>query len=174
MDGLTHIYCGDGKGKTTAALGLGVRACGRGKRVLLVQFLKGSDSGELNVLNALPNFSVLPNPENIKFIFQMEEAERTETARLCRTRFQKAAQAAAGGACDLLILDEVFGAISTGMLPNKTLIEFIKSKPGNLELVLTGRDPEPEILTLADYVSEILKVKHPFDRNIPARKGIEF
>ena len=174
MDGLTHVYCGDGKGKTTAALGLGVRACGRGKRVLLVQFLKGSDSGELNVLDALPNFNILPNPENIKFIFQMNETERAETAQLCGARFQKAVQAAADGACDLLILDEVFGAVSTGMLPNEMLAEFIKSKPGNLELVLTGRDPEPEILVLADYVSEIRKVKHPFDRNISARKGIEF
>ncbi len=74
----------------------------------------------------------------------------------------------------MLILDEVFGAIHCGLLENKLLTDFIRNKPHGLELVLTGRDPDPEVIELADYVSEIKKVKHPFDRKIPARKGIEF
>ncbi len=174
MKGLIHVYCGDGQGKTMAAIGMGIRACGRGKRVLLVQFLKGGDSGEWKVLDRVPNFSALPNPEHMKFTFQMNQAERTEAAELCRSRLQKAAETADAGRCDLLILDEVFGAINAGMLPDRALVALLKSKPDPLEIVLTGRNPSAEILELADYVSEIKKVKHPFDRGIPAREGIEF
>lgn len=174
MNGLTHIYCGDGKGKTTAAIGLGIRACGSGKRVLLAQFLKGSTSSELTALRELRNFSVLPAPEHMKFTFQMTPRELEETAELCRSQFHRAVSAVNAGECDLLILDEVFGAISCGLLPDTLLPDLIKNKPQSLELVLTGRDPKPEVLELADYVSEIKKIKHPYDRNIPARRGIEF
>ncbi len=174
MNGLTHVYCGDGKGKTTAAIGLGVRACGSGKRVLLVQFLKGNTSGELAVLKQLAGFEVMPAPEHIKFTFQMTPRELEETALLCGSQFCKVVSEAHAGSCDMLILDEVFGAIHCNLLTNEMLTDFIKNKPPKLELVLTGRDPGPEVLALADYVSEIKKVKHPFDRDIPARKGIEF
>lgn len=174
MNGLTHIYCGDGKGKTTAAIGLGIRACGSGKRVLLVQFLKGNTSCELTVLRELKNFRVLPGPEHIKFTFQMSLEELKAAAELCAEQFQRAVSAVNAGECDVLILDEVFGAISCGLLDETLLLDFIKNKPQSLELVLTGRGPKPEVLELADYVSEIHKVKHPYDRNIPARRGIEF
>ena len=174
MNGLIHVYCGDGKGKTTAAVGLGIRACGRGKRVLLVQFLKGGGSGELNVLGGVPGFRVLPNPERMEFTFRMGEAERAEAAKLCGSRFKKAAEAAEAGGCDLLILDEVLNAVGAGMLPEEALLAFLKNKPGPLEIVLTGRGPSPQVLKLADYVSEIKKIKHPFDRGVPAREGIEF
>lgn len=174
MDGLTHVYCGDGKGKTTAAIGLGVRACGCGKQVMLLQFLKGSSSGELAALRRLENFTVMPTPDNIKFTFQMTPRELEEAALLCKTQFGSALTAVHAGECDMLILDEVFGAIHCGLLENKMLTDFIKNKPRGLELVLTGRDPEPEVLELADYISEIKKIKHPFDRKIPARRGIEF
>jgi len=174
MDGLTHVYCGDGKGKTTAAIGLGIRACGSGKKVLLVQFLKGNTSSELIVLRQLKNFSVMPASENIKFTFQMTPRELQETALLCGSQFCRAVSAVNAGDCDMLILDEIFGAIRCNLIENEKLIDLIKNKPQNLELVLTGRDPMQEILDLADYISEIKKIKHPFDRDIPARKGIEF
>ena len=174
MNGLTHIYCGDGKGKTTAAVGLGVRACGSGKRVMLVQFLKGNSSSELIVLRQLKNFNVLPAPSSIKFTFQMTKKELEETAMLCAGLFCKAVAAVNADDCDMLILDEVFGAVNCDLLDNKMLIDLIKNKPQKLELVLTGRDPKPEVLELADYISEIKKVKHPFDQDIPARRGIEF
>lgn len=174
MNGLTHVYCGEGKGKTTTAIGLGVRACGSGKRVLLLQFLKGNSSSELTVLKQIPNFKIMPTPEHIKFTFQMTPRELEETALLCSTLFGSVLAAVHAGECDMLILDEVFGAIHCGLLNRKMLIDLIKNKPKELELVLTGRDPEPEVLELADYVSEIKKIKHPFDHDIPARKGIEF
>ncbi|WP_444643376.1 cob(I)yrinic acid a,c-diamide adenosyltransferase [Caproiciproducens sp. R1] len=174
MNGLTHVYCGDGKGKTTAAVGLGVRACGSGKRVLMAQFLKGNGSGELAVLKQLENFSVLPTVPTVKFTFQMTKKELEAAAVLCGNLFCKAVAAAKADECDLLILDEVFAAVNCGLLDGAMLTDFIKNKPQKLELVLTGRGPKPEVLELADYVSEIRKEKHPYDRNIPARKGIEF
>lgn len=174
MDGLIHIYCGDGKGKTTAAIGLGVRACGSGKKVLLAQFLKDNTSSELVVLNRLENFSVLPAQDTAKFTFHMTPHELEETALLCARQFSKAVAAVSEGAFDMLILDEVFGAIGCNLLSNEALLDLMKNKPQNLELVLTGRGPSPEVLELADYVSEIRKVKHPYDRNIRARKGIEY
>jgi len=174
MNGLTHVYCGDGKGKTTAAIGLGIRACGSGKRVLLVQFLKGNSSSELIALKQLTGFTILPAPGNIKFTFHMTEQELRETALLCAARFREAVSAADTLDCDMLILDEVFGAISCNLLDDEMLVGLIKNKPQKLELVLTGRDPKPEVLELADYISEIKKVKHPFDKDIPARRGIEF
>ncbi|XOQ47574.1 MAG: Cob(I)yrinic acid a,c-diamide adenosyltransferase [Eubacteriales bacterium] len=174
MNGLVHIYCGDGKGKTTAAVGLGIRACGSGKRVLMVQFLKENTSGELNVLRELKDFHILPSPPHIKFTFQMTRQELEETAALCAEQFLRATAAVHAEEYDVLILDEIFGAVNSGLLDSRLLLALIKNKPQKLELVLTGRDPEPEVLELADYVSEIRKIKHPYDRGIPARKGIEF
>ena len=173
-NGEIHIYCGDGKGKTTAAIGLGVRACGSGKHVLMVQFLKGNTSSELNALRQVANFSVMDAPSTIKFTFQMNETELTETAALCAGMLQQAISAAQKGACDLLILDEVFGALSCKLLNTDMLTEFIQNKPPQLELVLTGRDPSQEFLDLAGYVTEMKKIKHPYDKGMQARKGIEF
>lgn len=174
QNGQIHIYCGDGKGKTTAAVGLGVRACGCGKRVLLVQFLKGDSSSERDILRNIPNFTVMDVPQTIKFTFQMDEAELAKTAALCENMLKQAINAAQKDDCDLLILDEVFGTLSCSLLNVDTLLEFIRKKPEKLELVLTGRDPSREFLNLADYVTEMKKIKHPYDKGMSARKGIEF
>ncbi len=174
MQGLVHVYCGDGKGKTTAALGLGLRACGCGKRVLLAQFLKGNTSCELTALKKLEHFKALPSPDFMKFTFQMSPQEREETAKLCTAQLEAAVTEAAEGDYDLLILDEALGAAECGLLPDARLLDAIKNKPQKLELVLTGRSPNPEVLELADYISEVKKIRHPYDRNIPARRGIEF
>ena len=172
--GLIHIYCGDGKGKTTAAIGLCVRACGCGKRVLLAQFLKDDSSAELHSLRLLPGFSEIPAPKTVKFTFQMDEEERREAAQRSSLMLQQARLTAEAGDCDLLVLDECFGALSTGMLSAAELLEFVQHKPPQMELVMTGRNPPDEFLKLADYVSEIHKIKHPYDAGIPARRGIEF
>ena len=174
MAGLTHIYCGDGKGKTTAAIGLGIRACGSNQQVLFVQFLKGNTSSELNILRNLPNFKVLGTPPAIKFTFQMNEQELQQTALLCTQLFQKAIDCAISEKCDMLIFDEIFGALSCNLLDYNTVFSFIENKPANLELVLTGRNPPQQMVELADYVSEMKKIKHPYEKGIPARKGIEY
>jgi cob(I)alamin adenosyltransferase len=175
MDGLIHIYTGDGKGKTTAALGLGIRAYGRGFKVLLVQFLKGRDTGELSVLQQLgPNFAVRRNSNLQKFMKELNSQERATVQTTTRERWEEAVSAAQQQICDLLILDEVMAALGAGLLPLATVVTFLKQKPPALEVVLTGRDAPPELVELADYVSEIKAVKHPYEQGIPARKGIEY
>lgn len=175
MKGLVHIYTGDGKGKTTAAIGLGVRACGRGMKVLMVQFLKSIPTGEMYSLKSLgPDFVLCRGTESGKFTWQMDRDEKDRAAAEQQELFNCAANAAWNGECDLLILDEVLGAVSAGMLDREQLVSFIKNKPDKLELVLTGRNADDELVGLADYVSEIRAVKHPAEKGIQARKGIEF
>ncbi|MCI8650216.1 MAG: cob(I)yrinic acid a,c-diamide adenosyltransferase [Anaerotruncus sp.] len=174
MSGLIHIYCGDGKGKTTAAIGLAVRAAGAGKRVLLLQFLKGQPTGELASLAMLPQVTVLRGKMGGKFTFQMGERELQQTYDLQTKNLLTAVETARAGDCDLLILDELFGALSTETVDEDLLRNFIIHKPAALELVLTGRNPPDWLLKAADYVSEICKRKHPYDKGIQARQGIEF
>ena len=170
--GLIHIYCGDGKGKTTAAVGLAVRAWGRGKRVVFTQFLKSKDSGERHALARLEGLVMTDCPDHIKFTFAMSPEEREQAQRDSRELLTKAfAQAKEA---DLLILDEFFGALATGMLDQEQALSYLKGKPESLEVVLTGRDPAPAFLSIADYVSDVRKQKHPFDNGISARLGIEY
>ncbi len=169
--GLIHIYTGDGKGKTTAAMGLVTRALGREASVLLVQFMKSADTGELFALAAFPRLKVLRSEEKIGFSFRLdEEGKKRLTAvnnRLLASALELADQ------YDLLLLDEAIGAYNHGYLDQDLLYRFLEKKPENLEVVLTGRNAPDELIRLADYVSEIKKIKHPFDRQIKARKGIE-
>ena len=173
MFGLIHIYCGDGKGKTTAAVGLAVRCAGRGNKVLLVQFLKSRDSGELYLLAKLPDIEVMPCKESKKFTFQMNEEEKHALLIEHNKTFEQVLAKIKNGGYSLLILDEVIGALNAKVFEMPKLIEFLRHKPENLEVVLTGRNPAPELVEIADYVSEMRKVKHPMDKGIMAREGIE-
>lgn len=173
MFGLIHIYCGDGKGKTTAAVGLAVRCAGRGNKVLLVQFLKSRDSGELYSLAKLPDIEVMRGKESKKFTFQMNEEEKHALLIEHNKMFEQVLEKIKNGCYSLLILDEVIGALNAKVFEMPKLIEFLRHKPENLEVVLTGRNPAPELVEIADYVSEMRKVKHPMDKGIMAREGIE-
>lgn len=173
MFGLIHIYCGDGKGKTTAAIGLAVRCAGRGNKVLLVQFLKSRDSGELYSLAKLPDIEVMRGKESKKFTFQMNEEEKHALLIEHNKMFEQVLEKIKNGGYSLLILDEVIGALNAKVFEMPKLIEFLRHKPENLEVVLTGRNPAPELVEIADYVSEMRKVKHPMDKGIMAREGIE-
>lgn len=173
MFGLVHIYCGDGKGKTTAAVGLAVRCAGRGNKVLLVQFLKSRDSGELYSLAKLPDIEVMRGKESKKFTFQMNEEEKHALLIEHNKMFEHVLAKIKNGGYSLLILDEVIGALNAKVFEMPKLIEFLRHKPENLEVVLTGRNPAPELVEIADYVSEMRKVKHPMDKGIMAREGIE-
>lgn len=173
MFGLIHIYCGDGKGKTTAAVGLAVRCAGRGNKVLLVQFLKSRDSGELYSLAKLPDIEVMRGKESKKFTFQMNEEEKHALLIEHNKMFEQVLAKIKNGGYSLLILDEVIGALNAKVFEMPKLIEFLRHKPENLEVVLTGRNPAPELVEIADYVSEMRKIKHPMDKRIMAREGIE-
>ena len=168
--GLVQLYTGDGKGKTTAAVGLAVRAAGRGLRVWLVQLMKGRPSGEIPVLERLEGITVRRGGTE-KFSFQMTEEE---AAAVCREQNALLEEARRHWAeTDVLILDEALSAVTTGLLEEALLKDLVLQKPQGLEIVLTGRGPRPWMLEAADYVTEMVKRKHPFDRGIAARNGIE-
>jgi cob(I)alamin adenosyltransferase len=175
MKGLVHIYTGGGKGKTTAAIGLGMRACGRGLKVLMYQFLKGAETGEIFSLQKLePGFILIRGTELRKFTWDMSKEELRYTKIEQEALFVQAVNAAKNAQCDVLILDELMGAISSGMIDVNAAADFIKAKPDGLELVLTGRNAPDTLLELADYISDIRAAKHPMDKGVNARKGIEF
>ena len=169
---MLHIYCGEGKGKTTCSMGLAVRAAGHGNKVVVAQFLKCGNSGERTILEQLPNVTLLPVPEITKFVFTMTEEEKAQTRAQMTGIFHQAAEQSRDA--DLLVLDELNGAITTGMVALEDVLAFLNSRPEQLEVVITGRDPAPELQERADYITEMTKIKHPFDKGMNARKGVEW
>lgn len=172
--GLVHIYCGEGKGKTTAAMGLIARALGHAYRVLLVQFLKNGKSGELATLRQLPGIQILAGQVTAKFSIAMTDQEKTATRALHLDYFHTATGLARQNSIDLLVLDEILGAIESGMMTEDELVDFLDSKPDGLEVVMTGRIASARLMERADYISQIACVRHPYQRGILAREGIEY
>ena len=173
--GLTHFYYGDGKGKTTAALGLALRASGCGKSVVIVQFLKDWSCGELDALKHLPNVTVFRGKSSGgTFFYEMTDEEKATTKAIHDLNLKKALELEKRGQCDMLILDEAFDAYNLGILDALLFESLIENKPERLELVVTGHNPEARFLEWSDYVTEMVKHKHPYDKGIAARKGIEF
>ena len=175
---MIQIYCGDGKGKTTAAIGQAVRASGRGMKALVFRFLKTDDSGEVEALKHLPGITVIPCERSFGFTFQMTEEVRKEAGLYYEEKLHRAAEEISGGSWDMVVLDEIIGTVHAGLVKEKHLLEILEQlqKTGvGTELVLTGRNPSLKLLELADYVSEIRAVKHPYvEKGIGARKGIEY
>lgn len=167
--GLIHLYWGDGKGKTTAAMGLALRALGAGERVVIVQFLKGAATGEIPLLGRL-GAKIYRGKAGQKFVFQMDEAEKAETRRLQTENLQAALAQPAG----LLVLDEACAACGLDMVDGALLRQAVLQKPAAQELVLTGRDPADWMRAAADYDTEMRCHRHPYERGIGARKGVEF
>ena len=174
MKGFIHIYTGDGKGKTTAALGLALRAAGRGKRVLFVQFLKGNQTGELASLAHIPNITMLRLEQDEGFFFQMDDTAKTRVRAAHDRLLHLAFDFACSGTCDLLVLDEAIPAYTLGALDRIKLLELVSHKPEDLELVLTGRDAPEELLQYADYITEMRCIRHPYEKELPAREGVEY
>jgi cob(I)alamin adenosyltransferase len=175
--GLVHIYTGDGKGKTTAAVGLATRFLGQGGCVVLVQFLKGSDSGEIAFFENKENIKILRLNKDYGFTNTMSDEVKAEVKKEHRKMLNEALAAVtsdfAGRDC-MLILDECAGAISTKLLEEKSIVKLVDLARDHFEFVLTGRDFSESVLEHADYISEIKCVKHPMDQGVVARKGIEF
>ena len=169
--GLVHIYCGDGKGKTTTSVGLTVRAAGSGKKVLFYQFLKDNSSSERNILEKVPGITLVRGREMQKFTFQMNEQELDELRIYNNEMLDKLFEMAKD--YDMLVMDESVYAIKSNLLDEEKLITHLEEKPVGLEVVLAGRNPSQKLMDHADYVSEIQKVKHPFDQGVSSRVGIE-
>ncbi len=172
MKGLIHIYCGDGKGKTTAATGLAVRAAGAGKRVLFVQLFKNGVSSEIKSLRKLGVETIICESYH-KMFHQMNEEEMASAREDYTSLLAKALGEAKDG-FDVLVIDEVISSCNHKIVPEKMLIDFLKNKPEELEIVMTGRKPSAALCAFADYISEVKKIKHPYDKGLNARKGIEY
>ena len=171
--GLIHVYCGDGKGKTTCAMGLCLRAAGAGFRVLIYQYMKDGTAGERRILETAQNVTFANEVREVSFSFRMSGGQKIREMERYRMETMQVLERARRELFDVLLLDEALYAVSCGLLEESVLTEFLDGKPEGLEVILTGRDPSGAILDRADYVSRIAKEKHPFDRGIPARDGIE-
>lgn len=173
--GLVIVYTGDGKGKTTAAMGLALRAAGYGKRVLVVQFVKVWFTGEKGGFEHLPNVEFVQAGKGFYKILgdNLPETEHVEAAK---SAFEFAEAKISSGQYDVVVLDEIIGSVTGGLLPLEPVLELIDSKPPQLDLVLTGhRGHElPQLLERADLITEMKKVKHPYDSGILARKTIDY
>lgn len=173
--GLIIIHTGPGKGKTTAALGLGFRAVGQGLKVLMVQFIKGSwHYGELDAARALgeDRFKILPMGRG--FVKVGAEKPDPEDIRLVEQAWQYGSEKIRSGEYDLVILDEINYAISYKMLDPERVLEALKQKPERVHVVLTGRNAHPRLVELADLVTEMREIKHPYQKGISAQRGIEY
>lgn len=170
--GKIQVYYGDGKGKTTAAMGQIVRAAGRGFKVLVFQFLKNNTSGERNILEKIPNVTCLPGCDNVKFSSRMNEDEMAEVKHYNSEVLDEIEKSCRS--YDVLLMDEALCAVALDLLSEDRLLNFLQHKPEKLEVILTGHKVSDRMLEAADYVTEMKKRKHPYDTGIPARKGIEF
>jgi len=170
--GLVQIFTGDGKGKTSAALGAVLRALGNGLRVYFVFFMKGDyPYGERNILSQLPNIKVASfggrsfvDPANVK----------PEDKEQARQALAAAREAMLNGNYDMVVLDEVNVAVAWKLVELDEVISLIQDKPPNVEFILTGRKADAKLVQLADLVTEMLKIKHPYDEGVAARRGIEY
>lgn len=169
--GFIHVYTGPGKGKTTAALGLGLRAIGAGFKVHMIQFMKGRRYSELNALENIPNFTISQYGRDE---FVSKENPKQIDIDLAKKGYLHAKNVIKNGKYDLIILDEINVAVEYNLIHIEDLMKLIKEKPEKLELVLTGRYAHPEIIKIADVVTEMLEIKHPYQQGITARKGIDF
>jgi len=166
-----HVYTGPGKGKTTAALGLGLRAAGAGFKVHMIQFMKGRRYSELNSVEKLSNFTISQHGRD-EFV-NKDEPEQIDID-LAQEGFAYAKNLIKSGKYDMIILDEINVAVDFNLIDLNELMKVIESKPENLELVLTGRYAHPEIQRIANYVTEMLEIKHPYQHGVEARKGVDF
>lgn len=176
--GLVHVYTGDGKGKTTAAFGLALRALGKGLNVLIVQFLKGkvTSGGEGIIKKAMPkNIKILRFAgEQHPIFIPSEKFDEKRLKEVIRRDFDRARRLVLKGWYDLAVLDEINNVINGGWLSVDEVKDLIKRRPKNVEIVLTGRDAPKEIIEMADYVTEMREIRHPSRKGIKARRGIEF
>ncbi|MGI6648716.1 MAG: cob(I)yrinic acid a,c-diamide adenosyltransferase [Bacillota bacterium] len=175
IKGMIHVYMGTGKGKTTAALGLGLRAIGRGLRVIMVQFLKGMDTGELHSVRTLePQFQILRFERPHGFVWMLSKEDRQRLEKEIQIAWEYVQKLILGGECEVLILDELLDAIENKLIDLDEVIRVLKNRSEYLEIVLTGRSLPRPLMEMADLVTEMNEIKHYFHSGVPARLGIEY
>jgi cob(I)alamin adenosyltransferase len=170
--GFIQVYTGDGKGKTTAALGLALRAAGHGLRVSVVQFLKSAGVyGETKEAAMLPGLTIIPSG---RAGFVNLKAPDAADCQLAQEGFTLAKKIILAHAADIIVLDEINLAMNYHLLDTEEVLAFLQKEKYETEIILTGKDAPPEILAIADLVTEMKKVKHTFDQDIPPRRGIDY
>jgi cob(I)alamin adenosyltransferase len=169
--GIVHIYTGHGKGKTTASLGLGLRAVGAGLKVHMLQFMKGRRYSEIDAIENIPTFTISQHGRDE---FVSKEKPDQIDIDLAKEGFIEAKNIVKTGTFDMVILDEINVAVDYNLIPVKDVVQLIEEKSEKLELVLTGRNAHPELVKIADLVTEMLEIKHPYQHGMLGRKGIDF
>ena len=173
MKGFTHIICGDGKGKTTSAVGCALRAKGSGMNVVFVSFMKDGTSSE-NELMKGAGITLLHCDRYYGFTFEMTQQEKQELTQLHNKMLTQAFELAQSDKADMLVLDEFFCAYEYELFDRALADKLTLEKPYECELILTGHNPEQKYIDAADYVTRLENEKHPYEKGIPARKGIEY
>ena len=170
--GLVQVYTGDGKGKTTAALGQSLRAIGRGLKVYMAQFVKGQETGELLSAARLAPHLVIRQFGLGKFIIGREPSQ--EELVLAHSGWVELREVVDNGQYDIVILDEISHAVRIGLIDLDLVLQMMAKRPRHVELILTGRNMPTAVIEAADLVTEMVAIKHPYDRGIQVRRGIEF
>lgn len=174
-NGLIHIYTGNGKGKTTAAFGLALRAAGRGKKVIVLQFFKDGNSGEaLAIARYCLPITIHTYNSQAKFYKDMNDREREVFSVECKAGINYIKEITGMNLCDVLILDEWFYLLQYGLLGLEEALSILGSRPAAMEIVMTGRDAPRELVETADYVTQMEEIKHPYARGAGMRAGIEW
>lgn len=172
--GLMHVYCGDGKGKTTVAVGLALRAAAAGKKVVFAQFMKGGRSGETEALSRMEEVTVLKSDKQFPFYEQMTVPQKEELKGIHNVILEELAAKVEGGECSLVVLDEITYPCSFDLIDTEKLQSFLLNSKGRTEIVCTGRNPADFLLERADYITEMKCIRHPFEKGVGAREGIEY
>lgn len=172
--GLMHIYCGDGKGKTTAAAGLALRAAAAGEKVVFAQFMKGGRSGEVVTLSQLEQVTILRSEKNFPFYEEMTELQKAELTDIHNAILEELTARVNDGNCGLAVLDEITYPWNWGLIDIEKLQSFLQNAKGRAEVVCTGRDPADFLLEQADYITEMKCIRHPFEKGVAAREGVEY
>lgn len=193
---MIHLYTGNGKGKTTAAIGQSVRAAGRDFDIIFAQFMKGNDTGELHVLEKIPSVTILRSDKNFGFYSQMSEADKAELTEIHNRILNQILKAVEEGGCDLVVLDEITYPVKWGLLDEQKLDRLLalagergpaegplnyvgagKALAGQsrmVEIVMTGRDAAEFLWEKADYITDMQALRHPYEKGVTARRGIEY
>ena len=169
--GYIHVYTGNGKGKTTSAIGLGIRASGAGYKVYMLQFMKGRKYSELVTIDKIKNFSYSQHGRD-EFV-NKKNPEQIDID-LAKEGFDHAKKLVKSEKYDMIILDEINVAVDFNLIKLNDVLDLVETKPKGLELVLTGRYANKEFVKIADYVTEMLEIKHPYQQGVEARKGCDF
>lgn len=171
---LIHLYHGDGKGKTTAAIGLAVRASGAGLKVIFSQFMKSGATGELNSLKSIAGIQIIRSEVQFPFYSKMSEEQKLQQTCIHNEILDEIEKSIMAGACDVVVMDEITYPINWNLIDENKLLNLVESCREKVEFVFTGRNPSERLLGLADYITEMKCIRHPYEKGITARKGVEY